>query len=365
MIAATENYLVHSSASGTRTYTFGSQLSLNDSGRNLIWVAGAFGLIAIIALLDRIMLGVFQRQPKARKGRKRLDAPRDFEDPDEELVTACRMGDVALWAGSGLSAQCGFPIRRHFVRQLVDAGRFEGWLKNDDADALQAMCDRGQTEQAIDALLLERPEARKIVAAQVKSSYRRTLDVSPAHKWLAQIPFAAAVTTNYDALLEELGMGWGRNLCHPKMRMSQLGDRAQDFFLLKLYGDLFRPHTTLMGRSEALAELKQPDGLAPLVRDLLAHKTVLFAGCSLEGLLGDLPALVPKDADRAHYVLAGVWDPDWRKHVGALAKLGVRVIPCSEETVAAALPRFLEKLVKRVAGMETTSDQTAFTPSAR
>ncbi len=361
VIVASEDYMVYSSPSGTRVLSFGNQIQLTDRGKSLMWVGGIFAFMALMVMMDKVMLGVFYQHPTARVAQKRLDVSRSFGEPSEELVEAAKSGGLALWAGSGLSAQCGFPIRRNFAGQMLEAGRFDGWLNNTDANALQGLCDRGMHEEAMEALVTERPENRTVVSSMVKGAYRKTLDPSPAHKWLGMIPFCSAITTNYDALLEELGVAWGRNLYHPKMRRGRDAVVENEFFLIKLYGDLFRPHTVLLTRQEAMQELEQPDGLAPLVANVLAKKSILFVGCSVDGLLGDLAKFPPKKPLQTHYLLAGIYDQNWKKKASQLSKWGIRVIPCAEDAISHELPVFLEKLAIQVnrRPRQVTSDPVA------
>ena len=101
----------------------------------------------------------------------------------------------------------------------------------------------------------------------------------------------------------------------------------------------------LFSQAEVHAALAQSPS-SEILRHALDTNTLVFVGCSLEGLLADLNELgAPAEVRRTHYALAGVSHAIWEKQAAELKRrFGVEVLACSADQIHAALPVFLEKL---------------------
>ena len=347
LITASDEFLVHSGADTLTFFRFALHARLTPTGTSLLWAGILFLVLAIILLLEKLIIDLL-RKIVTRRRKVLLNVGKRFPPPPPDLLEAATRGALVLWAGAGLPAQSGLPSRRGFVRQLLEAGRFEGWLNASLSQKLQSLCERGQVEEAIDELVRGSGERRGVLVSYLKLSYLRTAALSRTHEALGDIPFAAAVTTNYDTLLDQIDPMWNRNILHPGAPVDPA--RVGNFFLLKLYGDILDPKTLILSRSELAAAAARPGGIAPLIAHVLDTTTVLFAGCSLDGLLQDLPRLTtPRAPARRHFVLAGVSDPGWERKAAELkTKWGMEVLGCLDEEVSAALPEFLEDLAARL-----------------
>jgi hypothetical protein len=89
---------------------------------------------------------------------------------------------------------------------------------------------------------------------------------------------------------------------------------------------------------------------AQMIRWTLESRTLLFAGCSLEGLVADLAVIgAPAKVERKHFALCAVSNSNWKTQAAELKKLyGIEVLACDAEHIAVALPEFLEDLVRQI-----------------
>jgi hypothetical protein len=217
------------------------------------------------------------------------------------------------------------------------------------------MANRGAVEQAINELAAVADRGQ--LTASLRAILCRYTMPSKSHEYLAQLPFASAVTTNYDALLDRSGLersglerspaDWAENPVHLD---SQRGPHAAEIpFLLKLYGNLAGDRPALLSHAEFETKVRAGT-FTPVFQRVFAERSLLFVGCSLEGLLADLHALgLDGMAGRKHYALAGVSSPAWKKQVADLKqRFGVQVLACTAKSIATALPEFLELLAGKV-----------------
>src|SRR5262249_16494076 len=148
-----------------------------------------------------------------------------------QLIKAVAGGECVLWAGAGLSAQAGFPARSAFASSLLQAASIDGWVPGPVAQKLQAACTRGNVEDAIDELVRESTSNRAQLRPFFRSTYARFAVPSRTHELLAKLAFPAAITTNYDGLLEQMLDRWLSNTV-------ALGQQpSAKNFVLKLYGN--------------------------------------------------------------------------------------------------------------------------------
>lgn len=306
------------------------------------------GAILILApLLIMTTLAFLLRAQEEREPMKDLPAriPAKLPEPTPDMIKAAGSGHAVLWAGAGLSAQSGLMTRSQCVAGVIRTAEIENWVERADVEKLQQMVDQHRTELAMDQLLAMAPTARSEAASQVRSTIPSFCKISPAHKLLTRIPFAAAITTNYDDLLERSGFPWSSAVFHLRTLESA---NLEHGFLLKLYGSLNDSRVAVAHRD--LKPLVQRSGFAPMAMEIFATRPVIFIGASLEGLLADLELLdVPKFAGRHHFAVTGSASPAWREQSARLEEdYGITVIACQEANIAEELPGFLLRLAMSV-----------------
>ena len=169
-----------------------------------------------------------------------LQLSADIEWPDD-LIEQIRAENCILYAGSGLSAPAGLPAWQEFGQQLVRHA-FEADLvtKQDLTFYESALADR-KTDYVVDEIVGRVPET--FLQDFLTATF---LGRAPgeAHGVVRDLPFMAALTTNFDDLLEQTFKDRmavaGNDVMTPQDvdgMLSSLSRRA--FFLLKLYGTLY------------------------------------------------------------------------------------------------------------------------------
>src|SRR5262249_39490125 len=144
---------------------------------------------------------------------------------------------------------------------------------------------RGHAEQALNQVVAAVRRAPGPLFQHFGLAYSRFAPVSTSHQALARLPLAAAITTNYDSLLERMGAHWAGNiLTLQNERHAQAVERGQ-FFVFKLFGDLSIPSSVSLCRSEFEAAVACHPNVVEALCRLFDSRTFIFVGCSLEGLL--------------------------------------------------------------------------------
>lgn len=347
-VASNGSRFAYSGPNGTGLVGLTTETRVTQSGRkfNFIGLGLALlgGLLAASGFLFDFVGMSFKAKGVSKKSRKTL------LDPDPTLVKALGDGQVVLWAGAGLSAQAGFPTRHRFLLQTLQTADSETWLEPARLMQMYDLVNQGKQEQVLDDLIETLHYQRGILVAHFKVVYSRFTPMSACHKLVKRLPVAAAVTTNYDGCLEMLGPMWANNAVTLKDGAHRGAVEKDQFFLLRLYGDPKVPAKAILSHREFAAAVKADSTLGDTLQKMFASKTLLFIGCSAEGLVADLK-LMPKvkKSDQNHVAVIGVGEGHWERHVQTLEKeYGVTCLVCAEETIAVELPKFLEKLAGEV-----------------
>jgi len=344
VVSANATQLAVSGPRGTALLLLASEKRLTATGKVLSgWcvalLVAALLLSCWVLLCDgfRSLLGLVFKQRL-----RQTQAPTSFPPPPRGLIVACASGESALWAGAGLSAESGLPLRAKFIANILQAASVEGMIPAPAYKKLLSIYSRADIEGALNGLV--EAGRRGALIEHFRSIFARLVMPSRCHEMLARVPFAAALTTNYDFLFQQAGAHWATTVTTLKSNLSpSFGDRSS---LIKLYGDMDHSSTLLLSRAEFQSGVAG-SGETARVRKILETRPMLFVGCSLEGLLADLRILgVAESRAIQHFALAGVSENSWEKYALQLDRhYGIRVLPCTEETVQAALVEFLEKLV--------------------
>jgi hypothetical protein len=327
IVAASHKKIAVSGPNGTSIFALSAQNHLTAKGRKMAWLAFCVLLAAMLTAFSGLLLELFTRmfadkKKKFKNARIRLS----LGEPPPQLVKAVASDDCVLWAGSGLGAQAGYPARQSFAARALQAAADEEWMDPGPARKLKSMVAQGKTEEALHALANSGTELRARLVEFLKSTYARFAVPSRTHELILKLRFPAAITTNYDLLLEQMRDAWMDHTL-------TLGDlRPAKQFVVKLYGDLHKPN------------------IAMNIAQGLETRTMFFIGCSVDGLIADLAMFnVGMTPTRTHYAIAGVSGLDWKAQSEFLAKrYGIELLVCNEETIGAELPAFLEKLAAEV-----------------
>lgn len=344
LVAASHNRVSLSGPTGTRLIQLGMETRLTATGRRLASIGaillGAAPLL-IVKLLD--LLTMMIRGGKKQDGGKHV--PKTLDQPPPQMVDRFTAGEGVIWAGAGLSAQSGLPARQAFATSLLQTALLEKWAPTAVLHKADGLVLKGQVETALDEIVAASAH-RKDLFSYVRAVYSKYAARSRSHEMISHLPLAGVITTNYDGLLDCGEDAW----CSRVLTLaSPLPAQFDGPFLLKLYGDMPLPLSVQLSRVEMGLVFPKSEA-ARIPRTALAERTVLFVGCSLEGLAADLNIVgAPAKLTQEHYAAVGISHRDWSKQAEALKEqFGVQVIPCSADTIAQELPKFLETLAVQV-----------------
>ncbi len=311
----------------------------------------------------------------AKPGLPTLNVP----EPPQELVRALASNECALYAGAGLSARAGLPIWKTFVQGLLDwsaqrltlpdslTRSLRESLPTDPKLVADTLISRFRTpDEQVQApnMPARRPPEPDVLEAV---EYVRGMFVTPhprptaLHQKLKALPFCAALTTNYDELLEQTYEGLGSTYTHLDSDDLLVALRRTDFFLVKLYGALSRPNTVLIAPMQYERALESNRLFARFMESLFLSRTLFFLGASLDGIHDYLSSLkLTGQSSRAHFALVDVHDATWEAKADALRRrFGIQVLPFTPSEGYPEVDRFVDALERAVA------TKKAMTPTPR
>ena len=347
-LAANSTKFAHSGVTGTGVATLSTESRVTPSGRKLnflgLGLAVIGGLLACSSFLFELVGMSFQAKGVGSKSKRNL------LEPSAELINAFRDGQVVLWAGAGLSAQNSFPVRSALMLQLLQTADNETWLESPRIMNMFERHQQGKHEEVLDEFIETLQYQRPVIIQFFQSVYSRFSAVSACHKHLKRLPVAAAITTNYDVSLEALGPLWANNVVTMRQGAHRGAAERDQFFLLRLYGDPRVPTQVVLSRKEFTLALGQDPTLGDTLQRLFDSKVMLFLGCSPDCLLADLKMMPKiKKSKQKHYAVIAASTRGWEKSTEQLAvEYGIDCVVCSEETIAAELPKFIQTLADQV-----------------
>ncbi len=299
----------------------------------------------------------------------------DVPQPPRELVRALAAGECALYAGAGLSARAGLPVWKGFVKSLLEwstrrlalpeslVRSLTESLPTDPKLVADTLISRFRTEdEQLNAPNVPKrgrePPISEVVEYVRGMFVRPGVMPTPLHQKLCALPFRAALTTNYDELLEKTYSGKGPTYTHQDSEDLLVALRRSDFFLLKLYGTLSRPSSVLIAPMQYERALESNRLFARFMESLFYSRSLLFLGASLDGIDDYLSSLkLTGQASRAHYALVQVYDVRWEAKAEALRRrFGIQVLPFTSTPGFPELETFVDTLTRAV------DSQRALTP---
>jgi hypothetical protein len=298
----------------------------------------------------------------------------------ETLIDAIVNGECCLFAGAGLSAQDGYPTWLPFVTDLLDwataAGHINGYLGR----SLEAALQQGATTPVVDTIMSAVPsDALTGYLSRVFAPHSRR---PPAvHQSLKRIAFCAALTTNFDNLLERTFSDGDVPVLTPDaadaLRTALLKER---FFILKLFGTLERPETIMVAPLQFRDAVSRNRSFSGFMDTMFLSRTFLFLGASLDGIqtyldglgikpenLSSRPPASEAPVPRTHYALVAVTDDAWRAQAEVLQRrYNIQVLPYTPDDQFTPLREFVSSLADAAgrAGA-TVTGPTASTAASR
>jgi len=274
-------------------------------------------------------------------------------NPPESLITDCASGECVLFVGAGLSARAGFPTWLQFVGNLLDWAIKNKFVDEVWAESRRAAIDKGDSGPVADGIIRKVQSQEKALYDYLRKTFARSATLSSAHRRLRGMPFCAALTTNFDNLLEQTYSNLNPRVYTPADAEQLLEAlHKRDFFILKLYGELSRVDTLMISPTQFEDAIGENLPFAQFMETLFLSKTLLFIGASLEGIEDYLKGIGLKRQKnpRSHWALVAVGDDSsWLARAESLTRrYGIGIIPYQFDSKHSQVVDFLKKLGQRV-----------------
>lgn len=202
----------------------------------------------------------FQEIRRRRPAAERGVAPA-LRDAAEELADRARQGELALFLGAGVGIAAGLPSWDDLLRRLE---RRTGV----PAEEL-APLDRGE---------LLRRELGGSVGEAVVAELAGADRYGVAHAALAALRCTETVTTNYDGLYELAAADAFRQ---PVSVLPGAAVEAGRPWVLKMHGDVVRPESIVLSRSDVVAYDATSRPVSSVVQALMLTRHLLVVGASM------------------------------------------------------------------------------------
>jgi predicted ATPase len=274
-------------------------------------------------------------------------------DPPADLIDACLTGDCVLYVGAGMSASAGFPVWHEFVQRLLDWAERIGAIDAGFSDSLREAAQGGMRDLVVDSILgrlTDGGKTRELHRFLQDTFLDRSAELTSRHTALRRIGFSAALTTNFDRLLERTFEHLTNRVLTPRDTEELLDALSkEEFFLLKLYGTLDRSDTVLIAPAQYESEIEGNRAFAQFVEGLFVTRTLLFLGASLEGIMAYLEGIPFQGAGRRHFAVVAVNGGGWQAKADQLMRrYGIQVLPYPINADHTELQQFLDRLADEI-----------------
>ena len=222
-------------------------------------------------------------------------------DIPDDLVEALASGNAVLFAGSSLGEQAGLPSWAALLQMLIKEVE-ERDTTGQSAELYRAATAKGNLDEIAQLLAQDLTDAERW--AIIAGVYSNTSRMPPVYRDLAKIPFAYAITTSFNDLLEKAFRPY-RKATVVTGDGERLDDalRAGTVAVIKLYGDVDDATTIRFTGSDYRNALAENPTFAKTVSSLALARTVFYVGSSAEEVQAFLADSVRQRPDRPHYAL--------------------------------------------------------------
>lgn len=224
---------------------------------------------------------------------------------------------------------------------------------SNSTEALTAALKEGKTDLVADSIVSALRESKKGLTGSLNNYLKKefrppSINLPKAHRLLKEIPFSAALTTNFDDLLEQAWPEVQERICTPKDTEQILGFLSRrKFFILMLNGMISRSDTLLIAPAELKEATHRDLSFSKFMEGLFVSRTILFLGASLDGIDAYLNVLgFSSSSSRNHYALVAVEGTAWKAKASQLKRrYGIEVLPYTPSQDFHEFVGFLEDLV--------------------
>ena len=200
----------------------------------------------------------------------------------KNLIELIRDRKCVLFAGAGVSIDAGMPGWNAMLWSLVERVDNCIGLSVDDQKEIDHLLEKGDYEIIAD--YCKSKLGNHDFAEQIQKCLHQTNKPPRAHQLLARIPFCAAITSNYDNLIEENHTNYRvilpRDLSQQNKRyFTGLLDGDQ-FPIFKIHGTMDDPESIVLTDADYRRVIFQNDQYRENLREIFENKSLLFVGFS-------------------------------------------------------------------------------------
>jgi hypothetical protein len=204
------------------------------------------------------------------------------------LIDAINENRCVVFVGAGLSVGAGYPNWLDLLKSLIKRGTDQRMISASREKELTVLVETKDTVK----LLMVAEELRDLLGADdFESALADTFQdgskqPTEVHNELPEIPFSAAITTNYDKLLEYAYAASDNGRSPPVFTSNDAADLAnalfkQKFFIMKAHGDVEKRSTMVITEKDYRKLSYRSGGYKTVLSALFTTRSVLFLGSSL------------------------------------------------------------------------------------
>ena len=243
-----------------------------------------------------------------------------------DLAKRLAEGSCILFAGSGLSAGAGFPTWKRFAGMLL-----ERFGSGKELEYLRESLKQGDADSVVYNVVREVGQ-RTVLIDYIRELFGRRIGPTDSHRILRKMGFRAALTSNWDSLLEAT-FPEAQVLTPRSAEELQSRTLKREFFILKAYGDAARPESLLLSAHDFEKEVAANRAFLSFMHGILLQQSLVFVGCSLDGIENFLRNIqfLPSQGSPPHFAITGVGEGSWRSRAVLLEdKYNIRTVTYEE-----------------------------------
>ena len=216
---------------------------------------------------------------------------------------------------------------------------------------------RGHYDDVAEAIFTAPGVTRDQLSAFLEKSLGKDKEPDPELRKLLSLKRTAGVlTTNFDNLIDRLLPTVPPHTFEDGELLAERSNKGQ-FFYCKLYGDL-NSQILLLSPGAFRATVGKYRAFLDFMHGVVVSKTLLFLGCSLDGIENYLNALPLHDvASRGHYALVPVNGEEWQTRATLLQRrYNIEVIPYALDPEHTGFTNFVDELFNRLTEVDREWD---------
>jgi hypothetical protein len=201
-----------------------------------------------------------------------------------ELLDKISSGNCVLFVGAGLSQGAGLPGWPQTLRQMIAWGADHGVDVSGQRELERLIKNNDLLTVAEE--MRERMGKEKFREFMSQTFRKPGLQPTPTHMLLPRIPFVAALTSNYDTLLESAytlnrqGVA-PHTFTHVDTAELSATLRSGEFYILKVHGTIDSIKTVILGEKDYQEIMHASPAYRQHLASLFSTKCVLFLGFGL------------------------------------------------------------------------------------